>query len=179
MRPPHYQKLVNEDFIPKANPKGSLSQMPQPHCCCWHHFQYILPVWVGSKWRWFFSSWALLVLKSVGTLPFISKVSITSSRTNPSFRPGSDCDIWRCMIQDRQGIEMAGAADGQDPITQRPFFFNVCSQLCCFCVFLACDGQLWQERKRNEVVLGSQSLVRQILEKPKGILWANLILQNA
>lgn len=79
------------------------------------------------------SSWALLVLKSVGILPFISKVSITSSRTNPSFRPGSDCDIWQCMIQNRQGIEMAGAADGQDPIIQRPFFFfHVCSQLCCF-----------------------------------------------
>lgn len=69
---------------------------------------------------------SFLVLKSVGILPFISKVSITSSRTNPSFRPGSDCDIWQCMIQNRQGIEMAGAADGQDPITQRPFFFFPC-----------------------------------------------------
>lgn len=120
---------------------------------------------------------SFLVLKSVGILPFISKVSITSSRTNPSFRPGSDCDIWQCMIQNRQGIEMAGAADGQDPITQRPFFFfHVCSQLCCFGVSLARDVQLCQER-RNEVGLGSQSLVRQILENPKGILIAQLVLQ--
>lgn len=104
------------------------------------------------------SSWALLVLKSVGILPFISKVSITSSRTNPSFRPGSDCDIWQCMIQNRQGIEMAGAADGQDPIIQRPFFFFPCVLpallLQCFGVSLACDVQLWQERRRNEVGLG-------------------------
>lgn len=82
------------------------------------------------------------------------------------------------MIQNRQEIEMAGAADGQDPITQS-FFFDVCSQLCCFYVSLACDGQLWQERRRNEVGLGSPSLVRQILEKPKEILSADLTLQNA
>lgn len=94
---------------------------------------------------------SLLVLKSVSILPFISKTSITCSRTNPSFRPGGDCDIWKCMIQNRQGIEMAGAADGQDPVTQRHFWFiHVCFQLCCSCVSLACDGQLWQERRKNE-----------------------------
>lgn len=54
MWPPHYQRLVNEDFIPKANPKGSLSQMPwsQSHCSYWHHFQWVLSGKVGSEWRW-------------------------------------------------------------------------------------------------------------------------------
>lgn len=94
--------------------------------------------WVQMKVIVAVSSWALLVLKSVGILPFISKVSITSSRTNPSFRPGSDCDIWQCMIQNRQGIEMAGAADGQDPITQRPFFPCVLPAL-----QLQCVSGLW------------------------------------
>lgn len=39
MWPPHYQRMVNEDFIPEANPKGSLSQTPQSqsHCGYGHH----------------------------------------------------------------------------------------------------------------------------------------------
>lgn len=64
-------------------------------------------------------------------------------------------------------------------LLHKGLFSHVCSQLCSFSVSLACDVQLWQERRSNEVQLGSESLVRQILENPKGMLSAQLILQNA
>lgn len=112
-------------------------------------------------------SWgAFLILKSEGISLFISKENITSSRKNPSFRPGGDCDIWKCMTQNSQGVEMSGAEDSQGPVTKIRFWFiQGCSQLCYFCVSLACDGGLWQNWRKNKVGMGTQGLVRQIWGK--------------
>jgi len=62
------------------------------------------------------------------------------------------------MIQNRQGIEMAGAADGHDPVTQRHFrAIRVCFQLCRW-VSLTCDGELWRESRKNEAGMGTEGL---------------------
>lgn len=121
-----------------------------------------MKVTLAMCWR------AFLILKSEGISLFISKACITNSRKNPSFRPGDDCDIWKCMIQNSQGVEMEGVADSQGPVTQMYFWFiQGCSQLCYFCVSLACDGGLRQDWRKNKVGMGTQGLVRQIWEKNK------------